>query len=103
MFRLLEGANYFEVDAFNNAGTSSKSTVIIYTPAECFVPEISLLSPSSANYSTDNSKGYLEMIISNEDQFIFKVNDEQVPSYDFDQNAGKFMSFLNLEIGVKHL
>lgn len=97
---LTEGANYFEVDAFNNAGTSSKSTVIIYTPAECFVPEISLLSPSSANYSTDNSKGYLEMIISNEDQFIFKVNDEQVPSYDFDQNTGKFMSFLNLEIGV---
>ena len=97
---LIEGANYFEVDAFNNAGNASKSTVIIYTPTECLVPEISLLSPSSANYSTDNSKGYLEMIISNEDQFIFKVNDEQVPSYDFDQNAGKFMSFLNLEIGV---
>ena len=63
-------------------------------------PEIALRAPITSNYSTDNSKGYLEMIISNEDQLIFKVNEEQVPSYDYDEATGKFMSYLNLEIGV---
>jgi hypothetical protein len=94
------GPNVFEVDAFNSAGTSSKSTVIIYTPAECLKPTITLHSPSSPNYTTDNSKGYLEMTISGQDNFIFKVDGQQVPSYNFDNNTGNFSSYLHLNPGV---
>ena len=95
-----QGPNEFEVDAFNTAGTASKSTVLIYTPEECFKPTISLHSPAALNSTTENSKGYLEMTISGQDDFIFKIDGQQVPSYNFDASEGKFSSYLQLKPGV---
>ncbi|MEC8602867.1 MAG: tetratricopeptide repeat protein [Bacteroidota bacterium] len=97
---LEQGPNEFEVDAFNTVGTASKSTVLIYTPEECIKPTISLLSPAALNSTTENSKGYLEMTISAQDDFIFKIDGQQVPSYNFDASEGKFSSYLQLKPGV---
>ena len=97
---LNEGPNVFEVDAFNSAGTASKSTILVYTPEECLKPTIALHSPSSTNFTTENSKGYLEMTISGQDNFIFKIDGQQVPSYNFDNSSGKFSSYLHLKPGV---
>ena len=97
---LEQGPNEFEVDAFNTAGTASKSTVLIYTPEECIKPTISLHSPAALNSTTANSKGYLEMTISDQDDFIFKIDGQQVPSYNFDASEGKFSSYLQLKPGV---
>ena len=97
---LEQGPNEFEVDAFNTAGTASKSTVLIYTPENALKPTISLHSPAALNSTTENSKGYLEMTISGQDDFIFKIDGQQVPSYNFDASEGKFSSYLQLKPGV---
>ena len=97
---LKEGANIFEVDAVNSAGTASKSTTLIYVPVECYKPTILLTAPNNWQTSTTNSKGYLEMQINGEQSIVFKVNGEAVPSYNF--SNGKFSSFLHLVEGVNN-
>ena len=95
---LNEGANIFEVDAVNSAGTASKATTLIYVPIECSKPVINLTAPNNWQTNTTNSKGYIEMQIINEQSLVFKVNGEDVPSYNYDN--GKFSSFLHLIEGM---
>ncbi len=97
---LNEGANIFEVDAVNSAGAASKATTLIYVPVECVKPTITLISPNNSQTNTTNSKGYLEMQISNEETLVFIINGEEVPSYNFE--SGKFSSYLHLIEGVNN-
>lgn len=98
---LITGANVLTINAVNGAGTASKSQTIIYTPQECLSPVISVVAPAQNPLNTTNSKGYIELNISNGGTVSFMINGQPSNGFNYNAATGKFTSMIaRLEEGA---
>ena len=100
---LIQGINVVMIHANNQAGTASDNTTIIYTPVvQCDKPTIVLSSPNSASYKTNNSKGYIEMVLKDAKSFEYKIEGVNSSAYEYSSLTGVFKSMLHLNRGINN-
>ena len=96
---LIVGANILEIDAWNNAGSASKSQTIIYTNEvpPCNDPVISIKQPIGSPAIVSSAKVIIKGKVKDGDQVDVSVNGKPQAGFKFDSSTGL------LEINGSHL
>ena len=89
--RLVKGENRYQITARNEAGSTSKSGIILYQPSE--KPIVTIIDPKSNPYKTNKNEvtvfANIENI-KNRNQIKVYVNQIRISRFTFDPNREEF-------------